>query len=289
MKEIKEIKEILNSEKPLEEKINKINIIVNFDDEFDKLKKIIKSEDWPEAVLEFHIADETSEEDKIDRAEGIIDILIEDLKDRKFLDFGCGEGHCVKYSSEQTFSVGYDIVKTGNLKWEEENENFLLTTQFEKIKEKGPFDIVLVYDVLDHAKDPVDVLNKVSSVLSPRGLVYLRCHPWCGRHGGHCYRKLNKAFVHLVFSEEELKKLDCDVEFNNKILFPLRTYEDFIKKTDLKINSFETEIQTVEDFFKNNELVRNRILNLYNKEEWRHDPPSFQMSQCFVDYVLGKE
>lgn len=286
MEKIKEIKKILNSLKSPEEKIHEINIIANFDDEFDQLKKILSSEDWPEAVLEFQIADETSETDKDDRAEGIVDILIaESLENKKFLDFGCGEGHCVKYSSKQTFSVGYDIVKTGSLNWEEENENFLLTTNFDKIKEKGPFDLILIYDVLDHAENPVDVLQNASSVLSPRGLIYLRCHPWCGRHGGHLYKKLNKAFVHLVFSEDELKELGCDVEFNNKILFPLKTYENFIKKTDLKIYNSEIEEQKVEDIFRNNELIKNRLLNLYEK---KLNFPSFQMSQCFIDYILSK-
>lgn len=287
MRKIEKIKEILNSKKKLEEKINEIDALINFID-YD-LFELVKTEDWPEAVPETQIVDETSEKDRMDRAEGIVDSLIDSLENKKFLDFGCGEGHCVKYSSKQTFSVGYDIVKTGSLDWEVENKNFLLTTNFEKIKEKGPFDAILIYDVLDHVENPVDVLNKASSVLSSRGLIYLRCHPWCGRHGGHCYRKLNKAFVHLVFSEKELKKLGCDVEFNNKILFPLRTYEDFIKKTDLKINSYEKEDQIVEEFFKNNNKIKDRILYLYGVKSWRDDPPSFQMSQCFIDYILSKK
>ncbi len=174
------------------------------DNDFSQLQDLLKSDKWPEAVLEFQIADDTSEEDKTDRAEGIIDILIEEsLEGKRFLDFGCGEGHSVKYSSEEnaSVSVGYDIKSTGKLPWEQDGK-FLLTTEFEKVLDKGPFDIVLIYDVLDHAEDPMDVLLKASSVLSPTGTIYLRCHPFSSRHGGHCYRKLNKAFVHLVFSEE---------------------------------------------------------------------------------------
>jgi hypothetical protein len=47
--------------------------------------------------------------------------------------------------------------------------------------------------------------------------------------------------------------------------------------------------QEVEDFFKENPLVRKRILKAFGKEEWKDDCPAWQMSQCFWDYVLEKE
>ena len=290
-----EINKILSSDLGPQEKINAIEIlkasdeVAETDSEFEILKNLLNSNQWPEAVLEFQIADENSEEDKTDRAEGIVDILVEEsLENKKFLDFGCGEGHAAKYASEEaSVSVGYDIKKQGNLSWEKD-ENFLLTTEFDKVSDKGPFDIVLIYDVLDHAEDPLDVLNKVRSVLSPQGKVYLRCHPWSGRHGGHCYRKLNKAFVHLVFSEEELKSLGCDVEFNNKVLFPLGFYNDLIKKSLFENQKQDIEQQEVESFFKDNDLIKSRILNVFIRDEWKNDCPQFQMGQCFVDYVLRK-
>jgi len=258
------------------------------DNDFSQLQDLLKSDKWPEAVLEFQIADDTSEEDKTDRAEGIIDILIEEsLEGKRFLDFGCGEGHSVKYSSEEnaSVSVGYDIKSTGKLPWEQDGK-FLLTTEFEKVLDKGPFDIVLIYDVLDHAEDPMDVLLKASSVLSPTGTIYLRCHPFSSRHGGHCYRKLNKAFVHLVFSEEELSSLGCELEFNNKTLFPLGKYASYFERVRLRVEKTDIEEQQVESFFRENYLVRERILKLFDKKEWQDGCPVFQMSQCFVDYVL---
>jgi 2-polyprenyl-3-methyl-5-hydroxy-6-metoxy-1,4-benzoquinol methylase len=260
---------------------------------FEIIKNLLDSDEWPEAVLEFQIADDTSEEEKLDRAEGIVDILVDEtLENKKFLDFGCGEGHTCKYTSEQThISAGYDITPSGNLKWEDKIQGYILTNDFKKIIEAGPFDIILIYDVLDHAEDPVGVLKKAKSVLSDNGKIYLRCHPWCGRHGGHMYREINKAFVHLIIQKEELEqlnKINIKNNFQNKITYPIKTYIDIIEKSNLKIEKQEIETQEIEDFFKNNELIRNRILKNWNLSKWSTGCPEFQMQQCFIDYVLIK-
>ena len=288
-----EINKILSSDLDPQEKLNamenlKKEVPEAGNSEFEKLKKILNSDEWPEAVLEFQIADDTSEEDKTDRAEGIVDILIEEsLENKKFLDFGCGEGHGAKYASEDSaISVGYDIEKQGSLEWEND-EKFLLTTDFEKVKAKGPFDVILIYDVLDHAENPIEVLNQASSVLKNNGTIYLRCHPWSSRHGGHAYRKINKAFVHLVFSEEELKNLGIDNGHNNKVLFPIATYNGILAEVDgLSAKDPDIEELEVEPFFKSNELVRKRILQAFGRKNWDEVCPSFQMGQCFLDYVI---
>lgn len=262
--------------------------------EFDKLKNILNSNEWPEAVLDFQIVDQNSEEEKMDRAEGIIDILVdEELENKKFLDIGCGEGHMAKYASTQktTISVGYDVIKSekSKLSWETEENNLLLTTNFEKVKEKAPYDIITIYDVLDHADDPKEVLEKAKNVLADNGKIYLRCHPWCGRHGGHYYRQINKAFVHLVFTEAELEQMNYKLEEkNNKILFPILQYNQIINNASLKKIKEEVEKQELEDFFQQNELVKNRIINYYKQNNFNDNFPKFQTEMCFLDFVLGK-
>ena len=53
-----------------------------------KLKSLMNSPEWPEAVSSFQIVDSNSEEEKMDRAEGIVDIIVqEDLLSKKFLLF----------------------------------------------------------------------------------------------------------------------------------------------------------------------------------------------------------
>ena len=263
--------------------------------DFEMLKNLLNSDEWPHAVFQVQIAEENSEKDKEERAEGIADILLPNFNGKKFLDFGCGEGHVVKHAaSNATLSVGYDIERStkSQLAWEDKKENLLLTTNFETVRSEGPYDIILIYDVLDHAKDESmsEILARAKSVLSEDGSIYLRCHPWCGRHGGHAYRKINKAFVHLVLTEDELKEVGLDLEPTQKIFFPLATYSKAIEEARL-VNSQEPEVdaQEVEPFLSENPIVKGRILKAFGIEEWRKDgKPNIQMSQCFVDYVLKK-
>lgn len=261
------------------------------DPEFEILKSILNSDEWPLAVPLSQIADDTLESDKEERAEGIAEILLPPTSGKKFLDFGCGEGHVAKYvSKEASLSIGYDIEqsKKSALPWETIENNFLLTTDFEKVKSEGPYDLILIYDVLDHAQNPNEILSNARSILSDDGAIYLRCHPWCGRHGGHLYRSINKAFVHLVFTEAELKKLGLAPEYTRRVLFPLDTYKQMIQAAGLQASEPEMDHQEVEAFFSENDAIRSRILKSFAITEWQVEKPGFQMSQCFVDYVLKK-
>jgi 2-polyprenyl-3-methyl-5-hydroxy-6-metoxy-1,4-benzoquinol methylase len=283
---------IINIVNEITDKINEIKeILSDFDEtnELSVLKNLLNSEDWPESVFDFQIADRNSEDEKMDRAEGIVDIVFDEkLTNKKFLDFGCGEGHVVKYLSKDTaISVGYEIEKPSNcnFEWEVENE-YLLTTDFQKVKEKGPYDVILIYDVLDHAEDSVKALTDAKSLLGDGGKIYLRCHPWCGRHGGHCYRKVNKAFVHLIFTEKELDEMGfTPEEKTNKVLFPLGNYSEMIEESGLiKVQEENVERQSVENFFSDNPIIVNRLKKLFKLDGF----PNFQMEQCFLDYVLMK-
>jgi SAM-dependent methyltransferase len=260
---------------------------------------LLYSKEWPQAVYDAQIADENSEKDKDERAEGITDILLPSLDGKRFLDFGCGEGHIVNYASKFALkSVGYDIVKNSRSRfdWEDDSEGILFTTDFEKAKSNGPYDIILIYDVLDHAQNsaPQEILVAAKSLLAEGGKIYLRTHPWTARHGGHSYRKINKAFVHLVFTEDELKSIGLELENNLKLTFPLHSYESWIKDSGLK-NSIEPELdqQDVEPFFRDNPIVKSRIMRHLEVKEWGEGippgRPEWQMSQCFWDFVLEKE
>lgn len=263
-------------------------------DEFLKLKALLNSSEWPEAVFPDQIADESSDRDKAERGEAIAEIMLPPYAGKRFLDFGCGEGHVARHiAKEASVSVGYDVVSPANpsVAWEEKQGSLLLTTDFENVRREGPYDLVLLYDVVDHCEcDPAEVLKSVASVLAPNGSVIMRCHPWCSRHGGHIYRKINRAFVHLVFSEDELRELGVEPEHNNKVLKPLASYGRAIDASGLARESeAEIDSQEVEEFFKSTPLVRDRILRHWGAKAWGQDPPEFQMSQCFLDYVLKKK
>jgi len=254
--------------------------ILSDQNQFEEIKKLLDGTEWPEAVPDFLICKMT-EEDKMERAEGIIDFIDLELKNKKVLDFGCGEGHVVKLLHEKSVECfGFDLEKKGLLDWENQS-GYLLTTDWNRILDKKPFEVVLLYDVLDHAQSPIDLLNQLREVCTPQTHIVVRTHPFCGPHGGHLYQKINKAYLHLICTEEELKQLGCDLEFNQKVLFPLATCESWFQQANYAISKSNTIKNHVSDFFKNNPIIRYRINLQYPKEF-----PAWQMSQAFNDYVV---
>lgn len=253
--------------------------------EFEYLRKLLHSEEWPAAVSSFLICGEDDEE-KIERAENVLDLISFDLQNKKLLDFGCGEGHVALKSVQELTnkSIGYDIIKTGNLNWEEENQNCLLTINFDKVTQYAPYDYIILYDVLDHSREPLKILEAVKSLSNSNTKIFVRCHPWTGRHAIHQYKVLNKAFVHLVFDELELEQLNINFDhgFIKKDFYPIKNNNELFEKLGLKVNSHDTISNKVEEFFKKNDVISKRIKKHYDSDEF----PDWQLSQIFNDYVL---
>lgn len=258
---------------------------LSLEDDFSKLKTLVLDPQWPEAVSSWNIIDPNSESDKIARATALIEMMIDcSLTGLKFLDFGCGEGHVVKKAMDfgASFALGYDIHQQGNLDW-----NSFLTTDLNKVKENS-YDVILLYDVLDHTENqtPIEILRIAKELLSENGKIYIRCHPWCGRHGGHLYEQgLNKAYAHLIFTEEELTQMGIVSKPNNKVLFPIKTYVDWLNAANLAELERTPDLRQVEAFFKENSLVKNRVYQAFARPEW-DEFPIFQLEQTFVDFIV---
>ena len=250
------------------------------------LLDLLMSDKWPEAAPAFLICEDT-EDDKMERAEGILDYIGDNLTTRKVLDFGCGEGHVALKASETAVkSVGYDIVKSGTLAWESWlkpslGDKCLLTTDFAKVAAEGPYDLVILYDVLDHCVDPVAALNQIKSVCTPQAKIFVRCHSWMSRHGAHLYKQLNKAWLHVFFTEEELVKMGLKMEFTQKYVFPIAKQTSWFNEVGLKTHGSDVIKTAVEPFFRQPALVARY------PAEFKGQFPEFQMSQVFNDYKLG--
>ena len=202
-------------------------------EELDYLKNL---SDWPEAVPGSMICDDTSEQDKSDRAQAIIEEFIGNstaIAKLNVLDFGCGEGHVAKQAADfgAALSVGYDI----QLPALKSDGAYVGTTSWADVVKKAPYDVVFAYDVLDHVEDVEDVLNKIRSVVKFNTVIVMRCHPWCSRHGGHLYKNFNKAFAHLILLSDELASMNLQVAGGQKIVSPLREYRSMFEKANLQV------------------------------------------------------
>lgn len=285
------IEELSSLVKGLEAKLSKEDLIpVSEKEEFNILKSLLYSETWPEAAKDDQICNFEDDGSKFIRAENILDIfgLSEpDLKGKRFFDFGCGEGHLVQKAKERgaRVSVGFDIKKFDNNIWNK--KDIFLTDSWEDInrdvEKNGKYDFVTVYDVIDHIEGDLDnSLARLASVAS--SLIYVRCHPFCSRHGFHFYNQLNKAFVHLIFSKKELLELGLHQEHHTICLNTPTNFYSVILSNKFHTLDFDVVRTPVEDFIKNNDLIKKRIKNNWYSE---FEGDIFEHISCsFVDIIL---
>lgn len=265
-------------------------------DEFAALRSLYESPEWPLAASPNEIANQHLETEKKERASNLAKILIDQsLNEMKFLDYGCNEGYLVNEASRQSTQVcvGYDIqvYPSPTLQWESK-DNYLLTTDFEKVRSEGPYDVICLIDVIDHVigEHPVDLLKKVHSLLKDDGIVIMRCHPWISRHGSHLYHQANKAFLHLIFTPDELKKLGLTTELpSERVYMPLKQYGDWIAEAGFRTRHDAIITRNrVEAFFHKN-IIANRIIrNCAPFISSTTKFPEFQIEQSFLDYTLVK-
>jgi len=268
-------------------------VVLKPEEELPEIKKLLEGKAWPHAVSPDLIVNDESEADKFERAEGVVEITLpSDKREISILDLGCGEGHFVFKAVEKGYAkaVGYDIEKPAKpaLEWAEFKDKRQLTTAWEDVVKEGPYNHIVLFDVLDHIKNeqPVELLQKARSVLAPDGVMFVRCHPWCSRHGAHLYKKINKAWVQLVLTEEELESLGLKPEQNLKVLSPRKTYENWFQQAGLKVTNLDTDRTSIEQFFVNTQVIKDRILRTYNVT---NGFPQFQMEQSFLDYTLKSQ
>lgn len=258
----------------------------------DVAKRLMKEKGWPEAVPSDLLADNTLPEDLSARAVGILEATVDrNLEGLRFLDFGCGDGYTIPAAIEKgaSLAIGYDIKRCS---WWNKigSEKGIFVDNIEDLKTQE-FDIIFIYDVLDHVDKPQDVLHKVNSLLAPNGIVYVRCHPWTSRHGGHLYKDLNRAYIHVAIDEVNLKELGYNPEPIKKILRPLKYYKSLIQESGFKILRDYVHLDSMENFFRNNELVKQALHRHWDQE--RKNIPVLDDGKInhileieFVDFVI---
>lgn len=249
--------------------------------ELTELRMLAKSDLWPLAVPENQwrnlISDNT--ESQMARATNVLYELVDNLSDKKFLDFGCGTGY-ISDAAQRIFkatSIGYDIKESPE--WSQRESQ--ITDKISMVKELAPYDTILLYDVLDHVNNPKEILELCKDLKAPDGRIHVRFHPWASRTGANLHKSLNKAYLHLIFDDKELASLGVMSSEKTTKLDNIAIYKEWIKEAGLMIKKESFVKRDVELFFTENSAILRRI-----KSNFEGAFPRELLEIQFVDYVL---
>lgn len=248
----------------------------------------INDEHWPKAVPDNMIVSHRGAPEKKYRALQIIGMLGIPVAGKRVLDCGCGEGYVTAEAAQQAeLSVGYDIEAHDN--WGTYNkQNLIYTSDTDVVNSDGPYDLIILYDVLDQLKgvDPVAFLKWLRTLMVDNGQIYVRTHPWTAKHGGGIYDQMNKAYIHLALTPDELIKSGIRPLHNLKISRPMATYEKWFADAALNIESRNIEAEIPAEY------VRNHLIDRIIKLTWGGTIDKEQaikiMANQFIDYKLRK-
>lgn len=230
------------------------------------LKDKLENDEWPYAVNPDEIA--VTDKEKEIRADLILDNLIgTSLENKKFLYYG-GDDYIRKAAIKQNCKIAVDSVNLGI------NQT------------SAPYDHILVYNYIDKLEDPVQFLINLKELMHKDSVLTLRVHPWCSRHGIDQYNQLNKAYLHLIFNEQELTQLGVFHPKIIKITDPEKEYDEIISMAGFYHITKTCITKKVEKFFTDNVVVKNRIKEKFEKLGKEYIP--YKLSVEFLDYTLKK-
>lgn len=249
------------------------------------LESLMAIDCWPESVPEHLMAGPTDEDQK-KRARAVLDMMLDrSMEELNFLDFGCGEGWIANEALKRgcKLSTGYDITPNDN--WEKLDQGAQFTSVYNEVP-KDHYDVIFLFDVLDHCFEPEEVMGQIYDCIKGTGVVYVRCHPWTSRHATHLWKKgINKAYLHLFYTWEEMHALLGESPtFTRPEKDPLAAYAAWFKPhfNVVKMRPIE---EPVSEFF-HVPAFKELIANEQELEPSEVDDFLEKMKLQFVDFVL---
>lgn len=104
----------------------------------------------------------------------ILNRFIQPSTNRKFLEIGCGSGIVMTHLEKMGFSVtGLDIHMEGLKLAKKKTKAKLIHADILKTKIKKKYDVVGLFDVIEHSQDDVSFLEKSGHVLKTKGKIIL--------------------------------------------------------------------------------------------------------------------
>tara|TARA_R110000751_G_scaffold227292_1_gene329175 strand:- start:123 stop:1232 length:1110 start_codon:yes stop_codon:yes gene_type:complete len=268
---------------------------------FDELLK-----EWPPAAAAGLIIGSHDEEAQQYRALQVVSILsnsegLPTIKGKNVLDIGCGAGYI---TNEMSFlankTVGYELTdnspidQAARLSTDHRRGGPLFTSDKDEVIKNGPYDFILLHDVLDHASAPIKLLELAKEVLSDDGVIFIRNHPWVSRTGGHLYETVNKGFLHLFLTPNEMSKLGYKMPFNLKVTRPMASYEGWFEKVGLKVSNRKIKTSPIEPYFTDKTLklggrsILDRIIQVTWAGKIKEEQAILILKNDTVDYQIKK-
>ena len=195
-----------------------------------------------------------------------------DIIDKRVLDVGCGYGALSSALLEKGAQVWATEMDTHKLAFAQKKlarNAYFKSTQVknEVLPYKDSFfDVVCMFDVIEHVQNPAKIMQEVLRVLKPRGYLYVEFTPYYSITGHHLY-DFAKWPIHLL-PREKIK----NIVFSKKVQgFMTSEYywKQFESLNKLRIHEFQTMV-------KKYQIIEERYIIKY--------PEKFKIHLPFLKY-----
>jgi len=203
--------------------------------------------------------------------------FLDDMKDKKIIDFGCGHGYQAMMLAEKhaQFVVGIDAISPQmDAARSNARENGIENIRFFESAaglEPGSFDVVISQNSMEHFQDPDGVLKLFRTLIHEKGRVYVSFGPpWYSPYGAHTAMFCKFPWIHLLFTEKTVMKVRDDFTDDHAKRYEgirgglnrmsLKKFERLIEKSNFRKN-FESYYYTLDlGFLKKIPLLRELLL-----------------------------
>lgn len=175
--------------------------------------------------------------------------MIESFPGKRILDVGCGLGFLLSGLSDRWEKHGLELSKFAvDFARREYGVDAVQETLAEMIARGGvePFDVVVLYHVIEHVNDPVGLMKDIASVLRPGGRLVLGTPDFDGemaRRYGRRYRMLNDKTHVSLFTQESMYRMLRDLGWSiERVSHPYFQTRYFTEANLLKVRDANADV-----------------------------------------------